>query len=198
RHDVAEVYRQHANVEQVRWHAAFDDRLREPLNDRRLADAGLADEDRVVLGAAREDLDDPPDLLRATDHRVELALASAACEVTSVLVEERRVDRLRLVLGVGGGEDAPTHGVDVTSQFLQDAVGDAVTLADDAEQDVLGSDDVAAEAAGFGAGKLHDPAGTGGDGSGFVAWQSVTTANHLFDLVAEGLEGAAELGEHLA
>ena len=47
----------------------------EPFDDRRLADAGLADEHRVVLGAARQHLDDAADLLVAADHRIELALA---------------------------------------------------------------------------------------------------------------------------
>jgi hypothetical protein len=37
--------------------------LREPLDDRRLADARLADEHRVVLLAAREDLHHALDLL---------------------------------------------------------------------------------------------------------------------------------------
>src|SRR4029453_6852647 len=37
-------------------HLAADDRLRQALDDCRLADAGLADQDRVVLGPPREDL----------------------------------------------------------------------------------------------------------------------------------------------
>ena len=41
-----------------------DDHLGEALDDRRLADAGLADEHRVVLGASREDLHDPLELAR--------------------------------------------------------------------------------------------------------------------------------------
>src|SRR5881296_2491895 len=49
--------------------------LRETLDDRGLAHAGLANEDRVVLRAAREDLDDAPDLLVATDDGIDLALA---------------------------------------------------------------------------------------------------------------------------
>ncbi len=54
-------------------HVAADDPLGKSLDDRGLAHAGLADEDRVVLGAPRQDLDDAPDLLVAADHRVELA-----------------------------------------------------------------------------------------------------------------------------
>src|SRR5690606_24890371 len=79
-----------------------------------------------------------------------------------------------------------------------DAVGDAVALADDAEQDVLGGDDVAAKAAGLGTGQLHHAAGPGRDGRGFVAGQAVTPADHLLDLVAERLERATELRQHLA
>jgi uncharacterized protein YjiS (DUF1127 family) len=48
------------------------------LDDRGLADAGLADQHRVVLGAAREHLDDAADLLVAADDRIELALARAS------------------------------------------------------------------------------------------------------------------------
>ncbi len=65
----------------------FDDPLGEPLDDGGLADARLADEDRVVLGAAGEDLDDAADLLVAADHRVELALARELCQVAAVLLE---------------------------------------------------------------------------------------------------------------
>ena len=53
---------------------AGDDALGEALDDRGLADARLADQHRVVLGAAREDLDHAADLVVAPDHRVELAV----------------------------------------------------------------------------------------------------------------------------
>ena len=49
------------------------DALGQALDDGGLADAGLADEDGVVLGAARQHLHDPLDLLLAPDDRVELA-----------------------------------------------------------------------------------------------------------------------------
>ena len=64
-----------ALVLQPLGHVAADDALRQPFDDRGLADAGLADQHRVVLGAARQHLDDAADLLVAADDRVELALA---------------------------------------------------------------------------------------------------------------------------
>ena len=77
-HHRAEVQRDHALVLQRLGHVAGHDALREALDDRGLADAGLADQDGVVLRAARQHLDRPADLLVAADHRVELALAAPA------------------------------------------------------------------------------------------------------------------------
>ena len=53
-------------------HIAVHDAQAQPLGDRRFAHAGLADQNRIVLGAAREHLDGAADLLIAADHRVEL------------------------------------------------------------------------------------------------------------------------------
>ena len=59
-------------------HVAGDDALGQPLDDGGLADAGLADEHRVVLGTPGQHLHDPADLGVAADDRVELALAGRA------------------------------------------------------------------------------------------------------------------------
>ena len=69
----AHVQRDDAAVAQRLGHVLGDDALGQALDDRRLADAGLADQHGVVLGAPREHLDDAADLLVAADHRVELA-----------------------------------------------------------------------------------------------------------------------------
>ena len=69
-----QVEREHpAALERV-GHVAGDDPLGEPLDDGGLADAGLADQHRVVLGTPRQHLDDPADLGVAADDRVEPAL----------------------------------------------------------------------------------------------------------------------------
>ena len=85
-----EVERVDLLVLQRLGHVVLHDRLRETLDDGGLADAGLADQDGVVLGAAGEDLHDPLDLLLAPDHRVELVLARGLREVAAELVEHRR------------------------------------------------------------------------------------------------------------
>jgi len=49
--------------------------LGESFDDGGFADAGFADEDGVVLGAAAEHLHDAADFVIASDDRVELTLA---------------------------------------------------------------------------------------------------------------------------
>ena len=95
----ADVEPEHALVLEPLRHVAADDPLRETFDDRRLADAGLADQHRVVLRASREDLDDAADLLIAPDNRIHLVLAGHLGEVAAVLLEH-----LVLVLGILVGD----------------------------------------------------------------------------------------------
>ena len=83
----ADVERPHALALQALGNVARDDALREPFCDRGLAHPGLADEDRVVLGATREDLHDAADLLVAADDRIELAGLGERGEIAPVLLE---------------------------------------------------------------------------------------------------------------
>jgi len=68
-------------------HLVVDDSLRDALDDRRLADARVADQGWVVLRAPGEHLDRLLDLVGAADHRVELSFACHRCEIAAVLVE---------------------------------------------------------------------------------------------------------------
>src|SRR5262249_41549424 len=52
---------------------AFHDLARKALSDRRLAHAGIADEQRIVLLAAAKDLDRAIDFRRAADQRIDAA-----------------------------------------------------------------------------------------------------------------------------
>src|SRR5687768_13291547 len=89
----AEIERDEALVLEPFRDIAVDDALREPLDDGRLADTRLADENGVVLRAPRKNLHDASDLLVATDDRIELPLARGVGEVARVFLE-----RLVLVL----------------------------------------------------------------------------------------------------
>ena len=54
---------------------ACDDSLGEAFDDGGLTDAGLTDQNRVVLGSTRQHLDHAANFAIATNHRVQLALA---------------------------------------------------------------------------------------------------------------------------
>ncbi len=79
----AHVERHQLLVLEALRHVAVDDAQRQAFGDGRLADAGLADQHRVVLGAARQHLDGAADLVVAADHRIELALAGLGGEVAA-------------------------------------------------------------------------------------------------------------------
>src|ERR1043166_2617191 len=86
---------------------AVGDQLRESFDDRRLADAGLADQNRVVLLAARQDFHDTLDLLRAPNRWIELTLRGKLREIPAEVVERRS---LRLLLTLLGSRRGRTRG----------------------------------------------------------------------------------------
>ncbi len=67
-----------------------DDALREAFDDRGLADAGLADEDRIVLAAPREDRDDAFDLASRPMTGSSFPFASDRGEIARIGRERRR------------------------------------------------------------------------------------------------------------
>ena len=156
----AHVERDHLAVLEALGHVARDDPLGQALDDRRLADARLADQDRVVLGPAAEDLDDPADLRVAADHRVHLALAGQLDQVAAVLLE-----RLVLVLGVLIGH--PLAAADLLERLedvllghperAEQVLGLALDLGQ-AEQQVLDRDELVLHPVGFVLGRVEDAA----------------------------------------
>ena len=70
------------------------DPLGQPLDDRRLAHAGVTDQNRVVLGLSAQDLDHPTDLGVPADHRIKIDGAGLGDQVTAVFLQ-RLVGALR-------------------------------------------------------------------------------------------------------
>ncbi len=163
-----EVEGHHALVLEGLGDVAVDDAPGEALDDGGLAHAGLADEDRVVLGAAGEDLDDAADLVVAADDGVELALAGLLGEVAAVALEG-----LEAVLGVG-----VVDGL-VPADLLQDleepVAGDAGALEglggrglrlEQRQEQVLGGDVLVLEGLGLAHGLLQGRVELGRDVGG--------------------------------
>ena len=83
----AEVERHDSLVLETFRNVAAHDALREPFDDCRLANAGFADKNRVVLGSPRENLNRASDLLVAADDRIELARSRQPGQIAPVLLE---------------------------------------------------------------------------------------------------------------
>ncbi len=98
----AEVEREQLLVLQALRHVAIDDAQRQALGDGGLADAGLADQDGIVLGPARQHLDGAADLLVAADDRIELAVARSLGQVAGIFLQR--------VIGVLGRGASPRCG----------------------------------------------------------------------------------------
>jgi hypothetical protein len=93
-------------------HVAGDDAQGEAFDDRRLADAGLADEHGIVLRSPRQHLDHAADFLIAADDRVELALLGSLHEVDAVFFEGLELVLWRLVGDAGRAADLLQRGED--------------------------------------------------------------------------------------
>ena len=124
-------------------HVAVDDAQRQALDDRGLADAGLADQHRIVLGAPREHLDGAANFLVAADDRIELAVARGLGEIARIFLE--RIIGVLGRSGVGGAALAQRidGGVEVLRRHAgaaEDLAGLAVLLERERQQQPLDRD----------------------------------------------------------
>ena len=165
RNEARQVERPDVLVHEVLGHVAGSDLLRQALDDGRFANAGIAQDKRVVLGAARKDLHHALDFLFAANHGIELAVARLLSEVGGELLErvgaaplllrgiraakERQArtgttstgagERTLLVLVLGGEFlDSLFDGGGRHTQAHEDVHGHAVALFDDTDEQVLG------------------------------------------------------------
>ena len=105
-------------VAQRTRHVAGHDTLGDALDDSSFADARLADEHGVVLGAAGQDLNGTADLVGTADDRVKLAGAGKVADIATVLLQRLK---LGLVLGRRHAVIAAQLLVDLLDALLGDA-----------------------------------------------------------------------------
>ncbi len=148
--DQRQVERQNALVGQERRHVAVGDALRQALDDGRLADAGLADQHRVVLGAAAQNLHHALEFVIAPDQRIERAVQRGLRQVAAELGEQRAF------LGPAGGDLLGRRARDLLADLgepqaalVQNLGGEALLLAQQPEQQVLGADVLVVEPLGL-------------------------------------------------
>jgi hypothetical protein len=118
-----EVQRDHAHILELVGHVAVGHALRDALDDRRLADARVTDQHRVVLRAAGEHLEDLLDLRVPPDHRVEPALLRRRRQVAPEPVQPRGARAAARGPGcrVGAGH-AAQGGLEVPDEAFEQVV----------------------------------------------------------------------------
>ncbi|MCB5293720.1 hypothetical protein BJQ90_03178 [Arthrobacter sp. SO3] len=136
---------------------AADNRLGKTLDDGGLANARLTDQHRVVLGAAGKDLHHALHFGFAPDHGVQLVLPRSLGQIAPELVQDHGTggNRFNVILARACGflarvareqlDDLLADPVEIRTELDQHLGGNAFTLADKAEQDVLGADVVVSQ-----------------------------------------------------
>ena len=153
-----QVERDDALVSQQFGHIAFGYLLGQTFHNRRLAHTRFTQQNRVVLGAATEDLNHALDLVLAPDDRVHLAFAGDLGQIAAKRFQRGRLDfalflgwRLlralarrrilgRLEIGIEFLQNLLSRLLDIDIQVLEHARGDAVAFAQQAQQNMLGAD----------------------------------------------------------
>ncbi len=199
RHDERDVQREDPLVGEEVRDVAVDNLLREAFDDGRLANTRLADEDRVVLGPAAEDLLHALGFDVAADERVELVLHRRVRQVTAELGQERRFfhSRERGLL-VQERDDVLPDGVEAHPLLHEDRRRDGPLLAQDAQKQVLGADVVVQQPVGFLGGILENALGLGAEGDFDRGRDLLAEHGPAFDLLANALEGEVRARENTA
>ena len=194
---------------------ALGDFLGESFDNGGLADAGFTEQHRIVFGAAAEDLDDALDFALAPDHRIHVALAGDLREIAAEGLERGSLDFplllggrlfgsfrncalfLRVEVGIQFLQNFLPGLLDVDIEVFEDAGGNSVPFAEQAEQNVLRADVGVVERLGFLSRQrqdLLDPGGVGDVADHFL----IRPGAHLFfDFHADGLQVEAHLLKHV-
>src|SRR5262249_42171215 len=134
-----------------------------------------------------ENLDDAFDLVAATNDRIEFALTRELREVPSVRIERRRLAlafrRRRLSFGSEQRRGLYANLRRIDAEVREDARRYAFTLGDEAEQQMLRSDVVVIELAGFFEGELDDALSARGEDH-FLLDGLTATSHDRFNFLA--------------
>ena len=195
-HDQRKVQRQDALVGQEGRHVALGDALRQAFDDGRLADARLADQHRIVLGAAAEDLDHPLQFVIAPDQRVEGVVHGGLGQIAAELRQQRAFlgPRGRHLFTLRTRQFLADGGQPQTA-LVQDLRGETLLFAQQAQQQVLGADVLVVQPLGF-------FRAIGQHALAFVAQRQIHGGGNLladggvaFDLLADRLHGGMRTQE---
>ena len=118
------------------------DALREPFGNRRLPDARLPDEDRIVLAAPRKNLNHAADFVRAADDGIDFSLPRAFIEIYRKFGEFAHIFAALPLRFPFAGENARKGALQIGlrhAEMLQNAQR-RTALADERQEQMLGAD----------------------------------------------------------
>src|ERR1700687_385260 len=156
--DERKVQGEDALVGEERWDFAISDALGQPLDDGSFADAGLADQNWIVLGAAAEDLDDAVNFAFAADQGIELVVHGGLGQIARKLCQQRTFTLplgLSLLLSAAG--ELFADGREAQTALVQDLGGEALLFPQQAQKQVFGPDVAMRKALGFLGGVSKNP-----------------------------------------
>ena len=180
----------------------LDNGLRQAFDHGGFAHAGFADQNRIVLRPAGQDLHDPLDFLFPANNRVELSFAGRLGQISAELVEHQARarsafahrswrDRLLALVAAEQLDDLLANPVEVRAELDQNLRSDAFALANEAEQDVLGADVVVSELQRLPQAELEDLLRSWRKGN-VAAGRLLALSDDLFDLLAHAFKGDAK------
>ena len=135
-------------------HLLLDDAHREPLGNRSFPHSRFADEDRIVLLPAAEDLGNPFDLLLASDDRVQLVFCRKFGQVVTEIVKDGGLGLLRLLfrrrlvvlgrrwLAADNVVQLPPDHVVVDVELVEDLCSDVVIVPQEGKEQMFRSDNI--------------------------------------------------------
>src|SRR5215475_13929846 len=190
RHDERKIEGEDALIREERWDVAIADTLRETFDNGGLADARLADENRIVLGAAAENLDHALNFRFAAHERIETALSGGLREVAAEFGEQRGLlgtgsraflaTRAREFFAEGGEAQATLHQYLRTEAFL---------FAENTEQEVLGTNVFVPEALGLFRGAVQNALAFGAERHLHRSGNALADSDASLNLFSNGFDG---------
>ena len=172
-------------------HVAVGDALRQALDDGRLAHARLADQHRIILGAAAKNLNDALDFAVAAHQRIELAFERRLRQVPAELRQQRSLLRAihrHFLAGAArqflaqSGKPQPALGQNLRAK--------ALLLAQDAQQQMLGAHVLVPQALGFLGREIQNALALLAQRHFHRRGDALANRDARFDLLANGLDRA--------
>ena len=195
-HDQRKVERKNALVREERRHVAVGDALRQPFDDRRLANARLADQHGIVLRAAAQDLDGALELAFAADERVELTLHRRLRQIAAEFREQRSFFRpVHRHLLSRAASHLLAHGGKPQSAFQQDFRAKGFLLPQNSQEKVFRSHVLVSEPLGFFGGVVEDALALLAQGNFDRRGNAFANGDARFNFLADGFDRAVRAQE---